>query len=219
MRIFTHINVCLLLFTLIACDAGKKVDKEQVDRMKKSTEVKKVSEAEIISKALEWGDELSQEAQATLMGALQKAIEERGAAGAVEFCNIEALPLTQSVAEKHGVSINRVSEMNRNPKNAPQAVESPLLEAYAYNAEEGIQNAPNVQKLEDGETLLFTKAIVIPGGLCLNCHGSVGEEIAQDTHEKIQSLYPDDKAVGYKVGDLRGMWSIRIPKKEVVKRM
>ncbi|MDX5479804.1 MAG: DUF3365 domain-containing protein, partial [Cyclobacteriaceae bacterium] len=29
----------------------------------------------------------------------------------------------------------------------------------------------------------------------------------------------EDKAIGHEVGDLRGMWSIRIPKKEVVKRM
>jgi hypothetical protein len=32
-------------------------------------------------------------------------------------------------------------------------------------------------------------------------------------------LYPEDKAIGHKIGDLRGMWSIRIPKKEVVKKM
>ncbi len=187
--------------------------------MKKSMEVKKVGEAEIISHALEWGDELSQEAQASLMQALQKAIADKGTVGAVEFCNVEALPLTQSVAEKHGVIIRRVSEKNRNPKNSLQDQEKPLFDAYAYNTEEGITNAPNIQKMDDGETLLFTKAIVIPGGLCLNCHGTAGEELAEDTYEKIKSLYPDDKATGYKVGDLRGMWSIHIPKKEVVKRM
>jgi hypothetical protein len=216
---FTTKGLFLLLFVLAACDAGKKVDKEQVDQMKRSMEVKKVSEVEIISKALEWGDELSQEAQATLMEALQKAIAEKGPVGAVEFCNVEALPLTQSVAEKYGVVIKRVSEKNRNPKNSPQEVEKPLLDAYAYNTEEGRKNAPNVQKLDDDETLLFTKAIVIPGGLCLNCHGTPGEEVADDTYERIKALYPEDKATGYQIGDLRGMWSIHIPKKEVVKRM
>ena len=61
------------------------------------------------------------------------------------------------------------------------------------------------------------KAITIPNGLCLNCHGEPGKEINESTLEKINSLYPEDKAIDFKVGDLRGMWSIEMPKKEVVK--
>ncbi|WP_114748412.1 Tll0287-like domain-containing protein [Pleomorphovibrio marinus] len=211
---------CSLLFlSVLACDAGKKVSKEEVDQMKKSTELKKVGEAEITSYALKWGEELSQEAQNALMGALQEAISEKGIPGAVEFCNVEALPLTKRVGDEYGVTIKRISTRNRNPENVPGETEEPLLDAYAYNAEEGIENVPNIQKTDNGETLIFTKAIVIPGGLCLNCHGDPDKDISQETYQKIQSLYPEDKATGYKVGELRGMWSIFIPKKEVVKRM
>jgi cytochrome c553 len=44
--------------------------------------------------------------------------------------------------------------------------------------------------------------------MCLNCHGAPGKEIAAATVSKIQELYPDDSAVDFKEGDLRGVWHI-----------
>ena len=32
----------------------------------------------------------------------------------------------------------------------------------------------------------------------------------QEDHEYIKGLYPDDLAFGYKLGELRGMWSIQM---------
>jgi hypothetical protein len=55
--------------------------------------------------------------------------------------------------------------------------------------------------------------------MCLSCHGSVGKDIAPETTAKLTQLYPQDLATGYALGDLRGMWSLRLPKKEVVKRL
>ena len=55
--------------------------------------------------------------------------------------------------------------------------------------------------------------------MCLSCHGESGTEINETTLQKLAELYPEDKAKGHKVGDLRGMWSVRIPKSEVVKRL
>ncbi|MFV8227127.1 c-type heme family protein, partial [Christiangramia aquimixticola] len=86
-------------------------------------------------------------------------------------------------------------------------------------AENGIKSDPNIQKFENGEVLLYTKPITIPSGMCLNCHGEPEKEISKETLVKLDQLYPSDRARGHKVGDLRGMWSVRIPKKEVVKRL
>ncbi|MFO7823810.1 MAG: DUF3365 domain-containing protein [Cyclobacterium sp.] len=207
-----------LLF-LASCGDNKKIDRDVVDQVNKANDVKKVSESEITDYALKWGDEISQEAQAELIGTLQKAIEEKGITGAIDFCQQEALPITKNVAEKHRVNIRRVSVKNRNPENSPTDMEKNLLDAYAYNLENDLENRPNIQKTEDGEVLLYTKAITIPGGLCLNCHGEPGKEVSDATLDMIKSRYPEDKALGYKVGDLRGMWSISLPKKEVVKNM
>lgn len=202
-----------------ACGPQERVSKEVFDAVNKNMEVKKLSESDIIQEAMIWGDSISNEAQKQLISNLQKAIEEKGVPGAIGFCNVEALPILKSVGEKHGVAIRRASNRFRNPADQPDSDESKVLDAYEYNAENGIKNDPNIQKLEGGEVYLYTKAIVIPGGFCLSCHGEPGKDIDVKTLAEINALYPSDKAQSHKVGDLRGMWSIKIPKKEVVNRM
>jgi hypothetical protein len=44
--------------------------------------------------------------------------------------------------------------------------------------------------------------------MCLKCHGTPGQEIQTETLKRIQQLYPNDKAIGYGVNEVRGMWSI-----------
>jgi len=43
---------------------------------------------------------------------------------------------------------------------------------------------------------------------CLKCHG---EQLDPAVQARIKELYPDDKATGYKTGDLRGAVTIRQP--------
>jgi len=49
---------------------------------------------------------------------------------------------------------------------------------------------------------------IIIGAACLKCHGNE-EKISGEVKELIVKKYPDDKAVGYKNGDLRGAVSIK----------
>jgi len=216
----TRLLSAILLFpVLLACESEKKINREIIEEINKLSEVKKVNEADMISFAMKWGDEISIEAQQNLISTLQKAIADHGISGAVEFCQAEALPITHEVGKKHKVTVKRVSLQPRNQANTPSDVEKNLLEAYSYNVENNIENKPNIQKIDAGETLLYTKAITIPGGLCLNCHGEPGKEITGETLTKIETLYPEGQGTGYKVGDLRGMWSISLPKTEVIKNM
>ncbi|MHA7129482.1 Tll0287-like domain-containing protein [Algoriphagus namhaensis] len=204
---------------LSACGSGERVSKEVFDEVNANMEVKRLTEAEILQEAMIWGDSISTEAQRQLITALQNAIAEGGPAGAIDFCHVNALPILAEVAEPHSITIRRASNRYRNPADQPTEREKPILEAYEYNAENGISSDPNIQKFDGGETYLYTKAIVIPGGFCLSCHGDPGKDIDEATLSKIQELYPEDKATGHEVGDLRGMWSLQIPKSEVVKRM
>ena len=48
---------------------------------------------------------------------LLRAIKEKGTDGAVEFCKIEAMKLTDSMSVMHNAIIKRVSDRPRNPKN------------------------------------------------------------------------------------------------------
>jgi hypothetical protein len=182
-------------------------------------EVKKISEADIVREAMKWGDEISSEAQQQLFTILQNTISEKGVPAAIEVCHERALPILKEVSDKYGVVVKRASFAYRNPLDMPDESEKGILDAYAYNAENQIPNESNIQKLENGEILLYTKAIQIPNALCLSCHGKKGEDIKPETQAILDQKYPEDKATGHKIGDLRGMWSIRIPKKEVVKKM
>ena len=117
------------------------------------------------------------------------------------------------------MTLRRVSSRPRNPIDAPNADEIPLLDAYSYNAENDILADPSIQKLQQGEVFLYTKPIMLSNAMCLSCHGDPKKDIAPETAAKLKQLYPQDPATGYAEGDLRGMWSLRLPKKEVVKRL
>jgi len=208
-----------LLVLFSSCGSNERVSKEVFEEVNSAMEVKRLTEAEILQEAMIWGDSISSEAQNQLISNLKKAIEERGVDAAIEFCSVKARPILNEVGEKYGINIRRASNRFRNPVDQPTSDEMPILEAYEYNIENGLSADPNIQKIDQGETYLYTKAIVIPGAFCLSCHGKPETEIGPETLEAIKKIYPNDKATGHKVGDLRGMWSLKIPKKEVVKRM
>ena len=209
----------LPLILLIACGPQERISKEAFDEVQRNTEAKRITEVEILEEAMVWGDSITQEAQAQLLAQLQQAIAANGAAGALDFCKVNALPILQSLETKHAVTLRRVSSRPRNPLDAPNAEELPLLDAYSYNAENNILADPSIQKLQQGEVLLYTKPILLANALCLSCHGDPKKDIAPETAAKLKQLYPQDPATGYAEGDLRGMWALRLPKKEVVKRL
>jgi len=43
----------------------------------------------------------------------------------------------------------------------------------------------------------------------LQCHGEPGKDIQAENLTLLHQVYPDDKATGYKLGDLRGIWRVR----------
>lgn len=214
----TYLLLALFL-VLISCGPRERVSKEVFDEVNKTMEVKRLSDAEILQEAMIWGDSLTSEAQKNLISSLQKAIEEGGFEHAISFCKENATAITDSKLSTEEIQLKRVAIKNRNPQNVPDADEALIIDAYAYNAENGIDNQPNIQKIENGEVFLYTKAIMFPGGICSNCHGDPDSEISSEVFKSIKKLYPADQATGFKPGDLRGMWSLKIPKKEVVKRL
>ena len=70
---------------------------------------------------------------------------------------------------------------------------------------------------EDIEYFNYMRSITVPPLTmlpCLKCHGSIEEpdgEVTPDVLEAIEGLYPYDMALGYKAGDIRGAWTVKIP--------
>lgn len=209
----------LLAILLFSCGPQERVSRETFEEVNRNNEVKRITEVAILEEAMVWGDSITQEAQALLTAQLQEAIATNGPAGALDFCKVNALPLLKSLETNPAVTLRRVSSQPRNPADAPNAQELPLLDAYAYNAENDISSDPSIQKIENGEVLLYTKPILLANAFCLSCHGDPNKDIAPETVNKLKQLYPKDPATGYALGELRGMWALRLPKKEVVKRL
>jgi hypothetical protein len=58
---------------------------------------------------------------------------------------------------------------------------------------------------------VFYAPIVIPMDTCLQCHGEPGRDITEANLALIRSLYPDDAATGFRLGQLRGLWKVTFP--------
>ena len=140
-----------------------------------------------------------------LIGTIQK----KGIVSALEFCNIHATPLTDSMATVHNAIINRVTDKPRNPKNKASILESEYLEIFKSQVASGKEVKPIVNK--QGNEVQFYYPIVT-NTLCLQCHGKPNDDIKPLTLKKINDLYPKDEAIGYTENEVRGIWSIHFTK-------
>lgn len=137
----------------------------------------------------------------TLKTQLQAAIKTGGAASAVEVCHDIAPAMAGSLSEKHGMTLTRVSLKNRNPEmGVPSDWQATVLNDF--EARQAAGEAPTelaYSAVVDGE-YRFMKAIPT-GAVCLNCHGS---DLKPEVQQRLSAYYPEDRAVGYEEGQIRG---------------
>lgn len=171
-------------------------------------DVKKVEQPQF--DYLSEGKKIAGEAQSVLGKNLMNAINAKGTKYAVEFCNVEAIPLTDSIALVLGASVKRVTDKPRNSNN--QANESQLDLINKMKEEMKVGNAPKSQVVKMNGKMVGYYAIVT-NQMCLKCHGDKNVDIEPGTYTKIKALYSSDKATGYAVNELRGMWVVEMNKK------
>lgn len=166
---------------------------------------KKMAAENIQTKYSDRGMEYALAAKAVLGKNLIKAINEKGTSGAVEFCNIKAIPLTDSLSVMKNAVIERVSDKPRNKKNAANEEELGYITYFKKLVAAGTQPKPIV-KTEKGEVNFYYP--ITTNTMCIQCHGKPNEQIQVETLTALKNLYPMDKAVGYDVNEVRGMWAI-----------
>ncbi|WKV13172.1 DUF3365 domain-containing protein [Marivirga harenae] len=210
-----------VFFAILVWSCGFSTEKRRPQEIQESQEeraVKKVSEADIINKTKYLGDSISQKVGGVFMAKISEEYADGGFKAAAKFCSMNAYPLTDSLAKEYKVFLKRVSNKYRNPNNAPSEMEKGILEAYEYSIEQGDKLGSNVQFIRPGDTILYNNPIRIPSEFCLNCHGSQ-DQISEEVQAILKDEYPNDKATGYELGDLRGMWSLKFLKKEIVQSL
>lgn len=205
----------MVAFILVSCNPRPVENQQEIIKEIESREIRRVTKASIMEEALNQGDLISEIAQQTLSKTLVSAIQKGGILEAVEKCKVSAYPLIDSLSTAYQADIRRVSLKLRNPNNAPDSVERDVLEAYEYARQNSLELVPNVEEISK-DVILYTKPIMVTNPVCLSCHGKLNQEILIKNYETIHSLYPADSAIGYSMGDLRGMWSIHFLKKHLV---
>jgi hypothetical protein len=159
-------------------------------------------------------NEIRQDA-AEFMGSLKKVLvnemQTNGISAAVAVCSDTAQIMTNNYGTNKGIYIKRVSFKNRNTANYPDEFESEGLKYFeslksSGNLDESTELFETVES-EDGTSIRYLKPIFIQAP-CLSCHGSI-ENIIPDVLVRLNNIYPDDKATGYNLDELRGAVSIK----------
>ncbi len=148
-----------------------------------------------------------------LKGELGKGMKAGGPVTAIGICNAVAPALAAKHSKETGWEVARTSLKLRNPANAPDAWETKVLKQFEDRRAkgEGPDTLAYAEKVEEGgqEYFRFMKGIVMPPAEkmpCLKCHG---ENIDPKTAAKLDELYPQDKARGYKAGQVRGAFTLK----------
>lgn len=146
-----------------------------------------------------------------LLQVLVTEIDKGGPESAINVCRDKAPEMARSASEQTGWTIRRVSLRNRNPKAVPDPWERAALEDFDRRAAAGESPAT----LEKGEIVSqgtqkeyrYMKALPVQQ-ICIACHGPA-ESLSPAVTAQLKLHFPDDKAIGYSLGQIRGAMTIR----------
>ena len=146
-----------------------------------------------------------------LTGMLNQAMDRGGPALAIHFCADSAQARTLR-HWKNGLYIRRVSERVRNVDDTPDAIERGLLQRLADLNHDGRlpRELIEVMRAADGtsERQYMRPILVERRGLA--CPGDPAS-LDPEVRSELARRYPEDRATGYRAGDLRGAVSVRVP--------
>lgn len=143
-----------------------------------------------------------------LKSTLQASMKANGPIETISVCNIEAPKIAKKISQANNMSVARTSLKYRNPGNKPDEWEKSVLEQFEHRKANGeainTLEFSELTELEGKKVFRYMKAIPTDE-VCLSCHG---DNVSQPFVSKINSLYTDDKAIGFKKGDIRGAFSV-----------
>jgi Protein of unknown function (DUF3365). len=147
----------------------------------------------------------------SLQGELFAAMKSGGPVKALEVCRSRAPEIATATAMGTPWRIARTSSRVRNGANAPDEWEARKLESSRRGSppgeELGALEAWEVVEVAGRPAFRYMKAIGTASP-CLTCHGSA---LKPEIASKVRELYPDDRAVGFAAGDLRGAFTLSRP--------
>jgi len=136
---------------------------------------------------------------------LQQAMAEGGPVHAIDVCAGIAPRIADELSAESGWLVKRVSLKPRNPTRAvPDKWERGVLADFEARRAAGEAPADLVYAETVGSRYRFMQAQVVEG-VCVACHGN---RLSPEVEATLSEFYPDDNAVGYSPGDVRGAISL-----------
>ena len=144
-----------------------------------------------------------------LQSELASALSAGGPSAGIETCRVRATQIADAVSGPD-LTVGRTALRLRNADNAPDDWETGVLRDFRERLEAGADPASlqtwHVQS-RDGERIgRWMKAIPMQPQ-CLVCHGNA---VPEDVADVLSRLYPEDRATGFAVGDLRGAFTVTV---------
>jgi hypothetical protein len=166
------------------------------------------AQEEIPQKVLDTGEKVSKELLKQLGSKLKHKMQTEGILEAANFCNANAMTLTEEVNlhQLKGISAKRTSLKERNPANKAKPEEITVLKQMQALHEK--KELPPYIVTHKEKTYTYYKPLVIKKGLCLQCHGDINKN--EELASFFKKHYPEDHATGYQMGDLRGAIVVEI---------
>lgn len=149
--------------------------------------------------------------QGELQGQLQAAMMASGPVGAIAACQQAAPAIAAKLSGESGAQVRRIALKERNASALPQGEFRARLEQLA-KAPLDADGKPAWVQWTTGSgndaRAHYLRAIPMKEQPCAACHGT---NIAPDVRTRLAELYPQDKATGFKPGELRGAIAISWP--------
>lgn len=162
-----------------------------------------------ISKRTQTSKEMVKNFGGQLKGKLQAAMKSGDPITAMLVCNEQAPLIAKQLSKTSGWQISRTSLKARAIK--PDAWEKAIMQSFKQRHADGDKFKSlfnqDIVEVKGKPVFRFMQAIETKS-VCLVCHG---ENIAAPIADKIAELYPNDEATGFKLGDIRGAFSIIQP--------
>ncbi len=139
---------------------------------------------------------------------LQAAMADGGPENAIGVCKTQAPEIAMKLSMKHQLKVARVGTRARNPDmGVPNDWQTQAFKQFETRLAKGDKpyDIEFIQLVKSGSydlELRYAKPIVLQP-MCTACHGTP-EQISPEVKAKLDQLYPNDKAVNYKPGELRG---------------
>lgn len=136
---------------------------------------------------------------------LKQALQQGGPAHAIQVCAVQAPQIAARLSAESGWQIKRVSLKPRNVNSATaDDWERQVLLAF----DEAHARGSDVESLFRADYVAGNFRFMKPQPVepvCLACHG---ENLAPEVVESLRRYAPGDTAIGYKLGQIRGAFSL-----------